>query len=931
MKLNQITRALLLVGIAGGASQFALAEEAPVKVEKIQVTGSNIKRTSTESASPIQVIGREEIRKTGVTTTSELLKLVPAISSGGLDDLDSGTGFASGVATSSLRGLGSSSTLVLVNGRRMAPAAYADPNTGQSSLYNLNNIPLSAIERVEVLKDGASAVYGSDAIAGVINFILRKDYQGAQASLSGGGSLNGGFGNQSGNLSVGFGDPVSNRFNVMVSAEYRHREATPLSKAHAIKKDAYYQLDARLDPSASSLAYPGNYYIERTQGSGAFTVLGVADNRCPTSMKVGTTCRWDFFKGLDAVSESDTGAVFSRASFSLGENLNAFAEVGYNRVEAEYRSNPRSVAQTGSTWFTTDGQRKSFTFVLPANHPDNPYNNPTYTQYTPNNTRQVAVRYRFGDIPSSDSVTNESTRVVLGLDGSHFGWDWNAGAMYSKAEREAVSRGLLLANELQSAINDLSYRPFGNNSAATIAKISPDQLYTGETEVSIGDLKGSTEFGNLPGGAIGVAVGLEARRESIKVTPDARLANAEFIGLGSSAADGSRNVRSVFGEFNLPLLKTLEAEAAVRYDRYSDYGSSTTPKLGLKWTPNGALAVRGSYAEGFRAPGLTQISKSSVQSFNTIIDPLRCGTSKFPDVPANTIDPASRDTGECTTGRSISSRIAANPDLEPEKSKSFTFGLVFAPSANFNGTVDIYQIRRKDEIDRLSSQYIMDQLHEGGESRYADQISRNQNPDTWLRDTNGNIIPNTGPIISTVRKFFNLGESRVKGVDLDLNLRNNLGEFGRLSSNFNASYLISYKQAQFAGDEFVEYAGAYGPAGELPRLKSTLATTWSKGPYSVNGRINYTDGWYYGDGVSGCGGIAAYQAMFPDCKVHSWTTFDLGMTYTGVKNLTIGGTLRNVFDRDAPYDPDNTTIGYNPGFHNPYGRYLSLSATYKFF
>ncbi|HEY9100533.1 TonB-dependent receptor [Chitinimonas sp.] len=929
MKLKQLSQALVLVGFAGFAHIAAHAADEVKKVERIEVTGSNIKRTATETASPVQVIRAEEIKRSGATTTAEVLKLIPAISSGGLDDLGSGSGFSSGTATASLRGLGSSATLVLVNGRRMSPAAYADPNSGQSTLYNLNNIPPAVIERIEVFKDGASAVYGSDAIAGVINFILKKEYQGLEMSANATGATQGGYRTDAASAIFGVGNLDEDRWNVYVSADYRKRHETDTTKDNGISQDLYAKINQRLDPHFSTASFPGNYYREATPGSGAFTRLIGADASCPADQVVansaaanGKSCWFNTWPKVIEQSDQKSGNLFARGAIRLSDSVSGFSELSYNETKSKYPGN--SLAMNGNsanTWFTVDGVRKEFTFILPANHPDNPL-----FQANPNNTAKVAVRYRMADVPVLTDVTTKNTRAVFGLEGNHFDWDWKAGLLYNKAERETSETGRILAKELQDAINDLSYRPTGHNSAATLAKISPTRLDNGKTEVTIGDLRGSTEFGQLAGGSVGVAVGVEARRESIDVVADQHLQNAEFIGLGSSTASGSRNVQSVFGELSLPVLKALSLEAALRYDHYSDFGNSTTPKVGFKWTPDSKFSVRGTYAEGFRAPGLTQISKSSVQSFNSgIIDPIRCAAN---------VDPASRSTTtECTTGITLSSRIAANPDLQPEKSKSYTFGFVFAPTNNLNGSVDVYEIRRRNEIDRLSSQFLINQVYKLNNMAYVDQIQRSASPDTWVKDKSGKLIPNSGLITSTTRKFFNLGETRTKGIDLDLRLKSSLGEYGRLTTAWNATYLLSYKQAQFAGDPFTEYAGSYGPAGELPRFKSSVSTDWERGAWTTTGRLNYTGGWLYGDSgecsLDNSPGTALGK-NWASCHVGSWTTVDLGLTYKGVKNLTLTAVMRNVANRKAPYDPDNTTLGYNPGFHNPYGRYLNLGASYKF-
>ncbi|WP_374358043.1 TonB-dependent receptor plug domain-containing protein, partial [Chitinimonas sp.] len=376
----KLTKIALAVALLGTAAHVAAADEQ--KVQKIEVTGSNIKRTATETASPIQVIRAEEIRKSGVTTVAELLKLVPALSSGGLDNLGGGSGFSSGASSASLRGLGSSSTLVLLNGRRMSPAAYADPNSGQSTIYNLNNIPLSAIERVEVVKDGASAVYGSDAIAGVVNFILRNDFEGAQLTVNGGKSLNGGFGNYSANGVIGKGDINKDRYNVMLAADVKHRDSARLDEADAIARDAYLRINNRLNPTFNATGTPASYYKERTPGSGAFTVLVGADSRCPASkLNAAGNCTWDQWAPLVAVAKSDEASLFSHGSLNINDNLSAFAEASFTESKATYPLNPVGVTQNPTTWFSTDGVRQSFLIVLAANHPDNPL-----FKANPNNT-----------------------------------------------------------------------------------------------------------------------------------------------------------------------------------------------------------------------------------------------------------------------------------------------------------------------------------------------------------------------------------------------------------------------------------------------------------------------------------------------------------------------------------------------------------------
>jgi iron complex outermembrane receptor protein len=895
MKQKALTRALAAVGIACAASPaFAQQTPPPAKVEKIEVTGSNIKRVDTETASPIQVITADDIAKSGATSVAEVLRSIPAASAGALQDFDSGTGFAAGAQSVSLRGLGSQATLVLVNGRRLAPAAYADPNAGQSVIYNLNAIPVSAIERIDILKDGASAIYGSEAMAGVINIILRKDFQGAVASVNGSQNGRDNFKNYTASATLGFGDLSKNRYNALVNVEHYKRERTGIREVDNVQNSTYDLLYGRLGV-LSSRSYPPNYRREATEGSGVFNRSIGPDPRCPANLVIGGLCRYDQWNNLAAQSDTERNGVLGRLTFEITPTLTAYAEAAYSKVETEFLSSPFLADEFTTTWFAQDGRQFRYDgFILPVGHPDNP------------NPFRVLLRYRFADLGvSKELVTNETTRALFGLSGTVANWDWESAILYNKSEREDRYNGFPVFSELVAAQNNGTYRPFGNNDPALLARINPFITDRGEATTTMVDLKGSRELFAAAGGPAMVAAGAEYRREELSVTPDSRIVNGEFIGLGGSQVNGSRNVTSAYGELSIPLARNVETQFALRHDRYSDYGSSTTPKIGVKWTPTRSLALRSTYAGGFRAPSISQITQSNVQVFNTIADPVRC-------------DQPESDDADCT-GRSISSLIRANQDLQPEESKGFTLGFIFAPTDNLNLSADFYQIRREDEVGRFSSQYIINR-----EDEFPGQVIRDPNPATWIPG-----IPNSGPILSTIRRFQNLGESRTSGVDVDASYRMPLGGAGKVTATVQATYLLSYKNSFTKGDPLIEYAGDYGPVGELPRFKGNASLNWEYQNWSALARVNYVGGWKYGDRENGC-----YDPLFEDfdagCYVKSWHTLDLGVTYRGIRNLTIAGIVRNVNDKAAPFDPDNTSLGFNPSFHNPYGRYFNVALTYKF-
>ena len=915
---------------AGGAS----AQQAQ-KVEKIEVTGTNIKRTDVETPSVVQVITREQIERSGATSVAELLREVPAIAGGSAQDFDGGTGFQRGNQTASLRGLGSVATLVLLNGRRIAPAPYADPNLGQGSSYNLNTIPISAIERIDVLKDGASAIYGSDAIAGVINVILRKDYRGAEIAWSHWQKLDQfedmNYRTEQLSGAIGFGDLARDRYNVLIAGEILQREPQRLQESGSgIRNDDYRRLANRLN-AASELAFPAN--MRRATGTNVFGTAGrlPGDARCPTALRttVGTgsfnasapfVCTWNTFDALNIVSELDRFGLLGRLTYQLTGNITAFVDAGFTRNTSTFPANPPSLsAAAPSTWFNRAGQRFSYQLVLPVGHPDNP------------NSFPVGLLYRFADLGSTRTeVETDSSRVVAGLNGVFGSWDWESAIMWGRTERNEVSNGILYFPALLAAVNSGAYRFSGNaqNSQSLLDSLHPDFRNVGRSTVTQWDLKGSRELFNMRNGPVMLALGIEARKEEMDIVSDPRTVAGEFLGVASSTVNADRNVWSVFGEVQVPILKNLEAQLAARHDRYSDFGSSTTPKVGLKWNASNQLAVRSTYARGFRAPSLFQIATGDVQSFNAgIVDPIRCPNGALPQAPG-------AEPEDCN--RTISSLIRANPNLKPEKSSSNTLGFIWAPSSNYSLSIDRWYVHRTSFIDRYSSPFVITQNFLGN-PLFANAVIRDPNPASWLPG-----IPNSGPIQSTIRRFDNFGGTAVRGYDLDAQVKFPMGAMGRLSVDANATY---YDKLLWKLGTDVPYISGLGNfyIFEAPRFRGSVTGTWETGAWSLLTRYNYTAGWDYGEptqlvgGVTSTGPFQCYLgatsltlAFLGRCHVEAFETWDVGASWTGIKNLKVGVLVRNVTNKAAPYDPNQPTLGFNPTFANPYGRYMQLSVSYKF-
>ncbi|MCA1245992.1 TonB-dependent receptor [Massilia sp. MS-15] len=958
-----LKHSVVAVALAVGAAPFALAQnsasEAPATV---YVTGSNLKRTDKEGTQPIQTITAKEIRESGAATVTELIRLVPSMGTDNNIDTNDG-GFSRGVSTASLRGLSSTSTLILLNGRRMAPSAYADPNNGNSTLYDLNQIPINALERVEILKDGASAVYGSDAIGGVINFITKSSFRGSEISARMSANDDGEFARKGVTFFTGLGDVETDGFNVFFTADLSKRDRTLRKDVTDIKFDEYKRLQNRYATNyGSNISRAPLFYRETTPGSRQFTATQAnaaerfrtpLDN-CPTDRQIvgsaamgfatnsvffgRTFCNFDTTPYLEGTSEGEDGSFLSRGVLKISDNVRAFAEVAYARTERRYTAAPIAISTGPVTNFTSGGVAPSYQTILPIGHPDNPFPN-----------ARASFAYRFENAPNGTETINQTGRFLTGLSGSHFNWDWETAFLYNEARKEDGYNGRLYLPTLNKI-----------NQGATIAQVAADPTLFRSTrsddrsKIAHVDAKASTTFGNLPGGQIGMAVGAEFRRESLKMTPDAELAAGNIYGLANTIIDGERDVKSGFIEFRTPFFKNFEMDWAGRWDKYEGMKANFVPKVGAKWNATKTLAFRGTYAEGFRAPALSQVTPGGAQFFvSGLHDPRRCEADEKTPKPGAT---------EADCNKSASGTGGANPDLRPETSKSYSFGILFSPTTNWDFGLDFFKIRKIDEV-ALGSEF--EALR--NEDKNPDLVVRDTNPDNLLRDAQGRPIPGTGPLLAVRLPWTNQGAMETRGVDIDVAFRKNLGSMGNFSAKLTSTYTHGYYLAQHDGDTEHNLAGYnaglidwnLSSGLDIPRWKTNMSASLTRGAHAFSANLNYTgqvslrrkydaDRTYpaafchYAPAVnssttanfpSASAAVPGYLAAFPDCAVKEWVRVGVGYTYTGIKNLALTFNIQNLFDEAAPYDPRYGAIGgvgYNSGLHNPYGRYFTVSAKYNF-
>lgn len=707
---------------AGTTGSVALAQQVPAqKIEKIEVTGSNIKRVDAETSSPITIITSEDIKRSGATSVQELLNTLSISSGSALSDIDGGNGFSPGSATVALRGLGSASTLTLINGRRISPAAFNDPNVGSTIVTNLNSIPAAAIERIEVLRDGASAVYGSDAIAGVVNIIMRKDFQGALVSGTVSQSPRNEFLIKQASVAFGFGDIAKDRYNVFGTYERFERDPVLIRSEDNVSPFLQNTTFIQRRTVLSSLSYPGNYYREAVRGSGIFGTFQAVRAGCPPSLVIGGLCRYNQWDDLEQSGKSVRDTAYARGTLDINPKVSAFAEASFSKtVNTFTAAPPSSNPQTATFWRNATGQLLSFQLVLPVGHRENPFAFP------------IGLRYRWVDLGRAQVIsTTEDSRLLAGLKGTAGAWDWESSFLYNKSTADTVAGRRFLFPAIQTAVNDGSYKFDSPNSQEVINRVSTFTTNKGEGSAKIWDIKGTSEFGSLAGGPIGVAAGAEFRKDSIVIKPDQNIAAGNIVGLGASFSDGSRNVSSAYLEAALPVTHALEATLAARYDRYSDFGSSTNPKIGLKWKALPNMVFRSSYSTGFRAPTLSQTSRSAIRSFQAVNDPIRC--------------PVTNTDEDCGRRASVSAQIVYNPNIQPETSRSRSLGMVWDASKDLSLSLDYFDIRRDSEIDRFSSSFQVNALF-NGDKRFAPFVFRDANPLSWIPG-----VANSGPVIGVDR------------------------------------------------------------------------------------------------------------------------------------------------------------------------------------
>ncbi|QGZ43239.1 TonB-dependent receptor [Pseudoduganella flava] len=908
------------LGMAGTA-----AAQDNTNIQRVEITGSSIKRATAETASPVQVIGRDELLRSGKGTVAEYLQTLTVDGAGSLPT-GFGNGFAAGSTAISLRGLGATSTLVLLNGRRMAPFARADD--GQKSFTDLSTVPMQIVERIEILKDGASSTYGADAIAGVVNIILRKDVQGLELKADTGWSRYDDAKQNKASITYGQGDLDTDRYNWVVNAEYTQSDRLKNSQRSKVRgyigngdlRSYGFPIGTQFAGgyvNGTNNVSPGLTGMVRDPVSTNYVTLPGCSTLSATADQTGANggCLHYADQWRDMQPEIESVNLYTKGTFQINPATQAYVEVGYSKRSTAFTMTPASFTTTVA--FPPNAQTPQGYInygnlnLLAASHPQNPFGAP------------ARIRYIAGDIgPSERNADNEFRRFVAGIKGSAFGWDYDTGFTYSDSTLDLLYTNMINMNVMRAALGDPTSKYFPYYMGAQASK-NPASLYQAlvvnagsrsKTSLSVIDFKASRELPiALPGGNLNLALGAEHRRE--KVT-NPSLAGSENGSINSSyvAAFGDSKVSAIYAEILAPLLKSLELSAAVRYDKYDNF-NSTTPKVGLKWTPIRSFALRGTYTEGFRAPGAAEGSALSQSTgTSTVSDPVRCPGGK----------PAAGGATSTDCSIPVAAVKVGDPNLQPEKSKGATLGMVWDPIDGMSIALDAWKIKRENEINPLPY----------NEAAALPTAIRNDNNLVQ----NGVVIPNSGTLVLTQAPYRNSSYTEVKGVDLDIRQRLRLGDYGRATLGMVVTHVASWARHESATTVY-QYAGTHGNCDTsncagTPKNKVNLSASWDIGAWNFSGNLNWRDKMqnvlFAGDKCAST--LANGQPGTTDCEIASFTTVDLSTRFNVNKNFTLFASVNNVFDKWAPLDPlTYGGIGYNPmDASGAIGRYFKVGASYKF-
>jgi iron complex outermembrane receptor protein len=947
--MQQRTKIAMAVAVAlqamTGLAQAQTTTEtaAPASTARVEITGSRIRQVDLETAQPIQVMTQEQIQKTGLVTVGDLIN---NLSSAGTPAFSKGSTLTSnreqGGQFIDMRNLGSNRLLVLVNGKRWTQtvAGYTDTST----------IPASMIERIEILKDGASSIYGSDAIAGVVNFILKKTMQGGQASAYVGQNEKGDGKSKDFSLSYGAGDDKANMMFGLTHTEQgavwakdREITATTYGPNHLNANFGAGPWGRIRQVSATGAATGFNKYLNHT---GSYNGDGTGSSSRDKAnyhdyLPTGSTTPADadtFNSTNQMMFQSPTRltSIFTKGSIALPYDMRftttaMFADRQSSRQNAGYPLSSTSQAK--------------FPVYIDKNSYFNPYG--AGAPGVVGAGEDLFFYRRTIDVPRVTENENRTLHVDAALEGEfsllNKAWNWSVAYNHGAVSGSVLSTGNLNLPNLKKAVgpsfknasgqiqcgtaaNPISLAecvPFdvlGGPSAATPAALnyvmSTGQATYGSTVNSAtADITG--ELFSLPAGGLGVAAGLEHRSVGGYDRPGQFEQSGYSTDLAGNATVGKYTVREAYLEFNIPVLKNLpfaellSLDIASRYSDYSNFGNTTNSKASFMWKPIKDLLVRGTYAQGFRAPAVGDTFGGGSQSFDSYLDACdsqwgeaaknaevkaRCTAAGVP-VNFRQVNQAGSPvpSGGAQTPVPFNTGVG-NDSLKPETAATKTFGLVYSPSF-VNGltvAVDYFDILVKNRITGVSAAYTINQCYVNNVQFFCNNIKRD---------------PVTGQISSLTRGNTNLGQMGTKGIDLSFSYRLPRTSFGLFNVRSESTYVDSWRTKSRDDAQFINYAGEYG----IHRVKSNLALDWSLGNWNATFASRYysavkTHCWTSTVECSNPTDTASWGTGYNRQGAVVYSDLSVGYSLPWKGKLMVGA--NNLFDRKPVMVPDaNSTYG----------------------
>jgi iron complex outermembrane receptor protein len=937
-KIAKAVRVAMMFG-AGAAAAIsapafsAEADEAEVeKVERIEVTGSRIRRADVEGANPVSVMTAIDIEKFGITSIGDVLQSIP--SAGSAINTNSNNG-GNGSTTLNIRGVGSNRTLVLINGRRLA--------TTLGGSVDLNNIPSSIIERIEVLKDGASAVYGSDAVAGVVNIITRKDFEGVHASAYKGQYDEGDGVKES--YDLGFG-VSGDKGNVYFNVSYVKEEATfagdrDISSVPVFGTDEGY--------SGSSGTPLGRFMFFDEDGGFNNNTTDGSGNLAPW---VEPSSRFNYAPFNYLSTPQERVNLYTQANYELSDNIRVNAEVMYGN-----RKSSQALAPTPLFFGSAFGDTG---FTISQNNPWNPTGIELTTDSaigTPGNLYLVGRRmFEAGFRQFNQDV--DHFQFNGGLEGEFELGDrafyWDASYVYSRTQQNSITDGLLNMDRVKNAIGDPAdcsapctpLNLFGGSTGIGEGTITQEMLdyvsFTAQDALE-SELKGyslnlSGDLFALPAGMSGFATGWEKRWVSGADQPDALIAAGITSGNARQPTEGKYSVEELFLELAIPLvadapmMQSVDLELAVRYSDYSNFGDTTNSKIGLKWRVNDELLFRGTWSEAFRAPSISELFLGNSDSYPALNDPCNGGGNGAPGcagVPA----------GYQQANSQIRITVGGNKNLEPEEAETFTYGLVYSPewAEGLSLTFDVFDIEIAHAVSSTGAQKILDTCATTG-TTFCSLVER----------TSG------GSVSDLFNGLVNLGGQTTSGFDTEIDY-NFETEFG----DFNIGMDLTYVDERSIIDVDPEtntsvtenLAGRAFDRDVVPRIRSNINVSWNKDDWSANYLVRYigktVENCEFGDdsdsadvlyedklcsnpGVSVFDTDGDLESKESTNELKAMAYHDVSVTYFISDDIKVSAGVNNLWDTNPRTSYSTFANSFDPSMYEIPGRFPYVRISTKF-